>query len=214
MTEAYPLTWPDGWPRTPFEKRQDGRSKFVRHDRSNRGGSAYDWTFAAARDALMDELARHDARDLVLSTNRQLRRDGLPMSGGRGPDDDGIAIYFTRAGKPLAMACDRFHRAEHNMRSLALALEAMRALERHGGGVMMERAYAGFAALPPPGKSRTWREVLKMESFDAAQTDASMIEARYRALAKKAHPDAPGGSHDQMAELNRAKEEALREVTR
>ena len=25
MTEAYPLSWPDGWPRTPEHQRIDGR---------------------------------------------------------------------------------------------------------------------------------------------------------------------------------------------
>ena len=52
-----------------------------------------------------------------------------------------------------------------NIRSLALAVKAMRAIERYGGGHMMERSFAGFAQLPPPeGEStiprRPWREVL------------------------------------------------------
>ena len=48
------------------------------------------------------------------------------------------------------MACDRFDNAAANMRSLGLAIEAMRQLERHGVGTMMERAFTGFVALPAP----------------------------------------------------------------
>ncbi|TGR16226.1 J domain-containing protein, partial [Mesorhizobium sp. M8A.F.Ca.ET.202.01.1.1] len=35
---------------------------------------------------------------------------------------------------------------------------------------------------------------------------------RYRRLAAQRHPDLPGGSHDAMAELNQAKEQALKEI--
>ncbi|MGP9819240.1 J domain-containing protein [Salinarimonas sp. NSM] len=207
MTEAYPLSWPEGWPRTPIGRRMDGRAKFVRHDRKAQAGkTAYDWTFGESRDALMGELSKHGARGIVISTNRQLRRDGLPLASGRIPEDDGVAIYFTRAGRPLAMACDRFLRAEHNMRSLTLALEAMRALERHGGGVMMERAYAGFAALPSPGAARPWHVVLGVSPV--ASVDE--IRAAHRRLIKEHHSD-HGGSDDRAAEINAARDAGVRE---
>lgn len=37
------------------------------------------------------------------------------------------------------------------------------------------------------------------------------IEAAYRRLARERHPDRPGGSHDLMADLNRAREQGLKE---
>jgi hypothetical protein len=37
-----------------------------------------------------------------------------------------------------------------NMRSLALAIEGMRQVERHGGGFMLERAFTCFLAIAPP----------------------------------------------------------------
>ena len=52
------------------------------------------------------------------------------------------------------MACDCFGSAAANMRLPGLAIEAMRRLER-GGGAMMERAFSGFAALPPPPIGRS-----------------------------------------------------------
>lgn len=197
MTEAYPLTWPEGWPRTPRADRKDGRNSFKRP--GSRGWNE-PWTFAAARDALLEEAWRHGPTSVTLSSNFQPGRAG-PVEGKRRPDDEGVAIYFQRKGKPYVMACDRYHDAEGNMRSLALALEALRQLERHGGGTMMERAFAGFAALPAP---KRWWEVLGCPS-NASRAE---IEAAHRAKARTAHPDA-GGSDAAMAELNTARDAAL-----
>ncbi|TIN80746.1 J domain-containing protein [Mesorhizobium sp.] len=206
---AHPLSWPDGWPRTPAGKRQDSKNRFKRTGRWNSSQSPY-WTFAEARDALAEELDRMGARNVVLSSNYETRLDGLPRSGGRIPDDRGVAVYFTLKGVQKVMACDMHVRAEENMRSIALALDAMRALERHGGGVMMERAFEGFTALPAPGARRSWREVFKVDG--TLPTTVTGVESRYRALAKDRHPDSPGGSHDAMAELNAARDEALKAV--
>lgn len=143
---AYPLQWPAGWPRTPSHQMQDSKYRFRRVGRYSKSQSPF-WTFAEARDALNDELDRLGARNLVLSSNYELRLDGQPSAKAGNPIDRGIAIYFTLKGKPMVMACDMHVRAEENMRSLTLAIEAMRQLERHGGGIMMERAFEGFQAV-------------------------------------------------------------------
>ena len=57
------------------------------------------------------------------------------------------------------MARDAYKTVAGNMRSLTLAIEAMRQLERHGGSTMMERAFQGFAAIAPPDWKKPWREV-------------------------------------------------------
>lgn len=207
--QAYPLQWPEGWPRTRDCDKQDSKYRF----KKNRGygnGSSF-WTFAEARDALVTELERLGARNAVLSSNYELRLDGLPRGGARTPFDTGIAIYFVLKGKQMVMACDMHLRAEENMRSLALAIEAMRQLERHGGGTMMERAFTGFMALPSPGQkpARTWREVLNLDGV--SHPTAEQIREHYRLSARSAHPDA-GGSVEAMAELNAARDAALREI--
>lgn len=38
------------------------------------------------------------------------------------------------------------------------------------------------------------------------------IRRRYRELASQYHTDKPGGDHDKMAELNNARDEALKEI--
>jgi DnaJ-class molecular chaperone len=74
-------------------------------------------------------------------------------------------------------------------------------LERHGGGAMMDRAFAGFGALPSPKSCWEILGVSKSASLDD-------ISRTYRSRAKEAHPD-NGGSNSVMAELNKARDEAL-----
>lgn len=205
MADAYPLAWPEGWPRTRLADQVDGQHHFKRPDRTKGYGSK-PWTFAAARLALIEEIFRLSGLQLaVVSSNWPLDRKGHARADARRPADQGIAIYFTRGGKQFAMACDRYVRAEENMRSLTLALEAMRQLERHGGGVMMEKAFAGFVALPAPPSC--W-EILGLEA--AAATTAE-VQSAFRRKARVAHPDA-GGSTTAMATLNAARDEAMRRL--
>lgn len=191
-TSRFPLAWPDGWPRTPAAARSHGnqfRTMATHYSTMGTGSwrSGKEITVEVARKKLIDELVRLGARSIVLSSNIPLRSDGMPRSDAARyrMDDPGVAIYFLHRGKQMAMACDRFDQ-----------------LERHGGGVMMERAFAGFAALPPP---RTCWEILGV----SPGADRAAIDAAFRRLAHERHPDR-GGSDDDMAELNRARSEALR----
>lgn len=198
MTTSYPLAWPEGWPRTPAHARQDSKYRFTR-------GSGIDrrlWTFAAARDGLSDELGRIKARNVVLSTNFELRLDGQPSARAGNPHDQGIAVYFVLKGRPMVMACDMHLRAEENMRSLTLALEAMRQLERHGGGIMTEKAFSGFIALPAPPKPH---EILGISAIATAEE----IQRAHRIMIRTAHPD-QGGSPDAAAKVNAARDDMLK----
>jgi len=221
---AYPLCWPDGWPRTPEHKRNDG-TRF-------KGGPTYEGygdskrylgrknvTFAKAAAQLFEEMGRLKATNLTISTNARTRQDGgiYADDAAKRYDDPGVAIYFTHKGKPMVMAQDAYDGLAANLRSLGLAIEAMRQLERHGGGTMMERAFAGFSALPAPDgykPSRPWWEVLRYPADPAERELLSIAEvkARFNTLAKKLHPDVEGGSHAAMVELNHALSKAEEEL--
>lgn len=136
-TQAYPLSWPPGWPR------QGGRESDSRFK-----GPTYQWD--RVYRGLKEELRRIGATNIVISTNQPLRNDGFPYAQQRNISDVGVAVYFTRNGKSLVMAQDKFWSIIGNMRSLTMAIEGLRQMERHGGAVMLERAFDGFAALPPP----------------------------------------------------------------
>lgn len=210
MTQAYPLAWPDGWKRTPPRAVEEGKYRFRRSFKSGERRADPFWSFPEARDSLIEELRKLGATEgrIVISSNFRTGRDGFPLAPKSRPDDQGVAVYFQLDNKSMVMAQDRYIRAEENMRSLALAIEALRQLERHGGGAMMERAFTGFTALPPPTTKREWWQVLGVPR-DAGR-DA--ILAAHRKLIGDNHPDT-GGSHDAMAEINAARDAGLRERT-
>lgn len=201
---SYPLAWPEGWKRTP--------------DHQRRTYGPFKTTFDRARQQLVAEVQRLGGRDLVISSWLAIRNDGMPYAdqARRRIDDPGVAIYFTKANRQMVMARDAFSSVHDNLRSIGLAIEHLRGLERHGGSTMMDRAFEGFAALPPPAdmvKERPWREVLGMgEMTGPNDLMLTLAEGIYRKKAKNSHPDTAGGDHDAMAELTRAIEEARREL--
>ncbi|WP_186211121.1 J domain-containing protein [Burkholderia gladioli] len=209
MIAAYPLQWPDGWPRTPKHARENGKFSTKR-----RSSFAESLTVADGVARVLDELSRFGVGrdDVVISTNIRTRLDGLPRSDQRAPDDPGVAVYWeTRAGGRRVMAIDRYQRVADNLAAVAATLDAMRAIERHGGARVLERAFTGFAALAAPRSTRHWREVIGVPP-DVA--DIASVRAAFRRRAMELHPDRPGGSHDKMAELNMALQSAEKELTR
>jgi hypothetical protein len=124
-------------------------------------------------------------------------------------DDPGVAVYFRLKSEPRVMARDRHPMPAENLHAIGHVIEALRSIDRHGGGYMMARAFSAFTALPAPDRAKPWRDVL---GFAPQQNPGkTAIDAAFRERARKAHPDS-GGSDARMAELNRAREEAYREV--
>lgn len=189
--EAYPLAWPQGFPRTRFPE----RSRFKRP------------TFGRARDDLFQEIRRLGGDKIVLSTNIPLKKDGMPYATFASLKDNGVAVYFQRDRKPFVLACDRWQNIEDNIRAVTVTIEAMRGLERWGVSQMLERAFQGFMALPAPEAQKQWWEVLECKR----DTDLEMVESIYRLRARSSHPDV-GGTEARMAELNRAVNEARKEL--
>lgn len=196
MTEAYPLQWPDGWARTP--------------DHARKPYSQFKTTFDKARRDLNAELARLGARDVVISSWLALRNDGQPYAdqARRRIPDPGVAVYFTYKKRQMVMARDAYTNVHDNLRSIGLGIAHLRGLERHGGGTMMERAFEGFAALPPPDAFDPWA-VLGLKP--SANRDD--ISEKFRILSRSHHPDAPGGSTEKFQRLERARREALARVS-
>lgn len=192
---AFPLSWPIDWPRAK------------RHE-----SSPYEIVeFGRNRDLVLASLLKMaPQRDIVISTNMPLRGDGLPYATGPNPQDPGVAVYWMRHGRPQVIACDRWYRVGENARAIWYALEAMRQLERCGASQVIERAYAGFAALPAANRQKSWREVLGFPSGFVGEPD---VHARYHELTKIHHPDR-GGDSARMAEINVAYKEALADPER
>lgn len=205
--QRYPLTWPEGWKRETNRARAAfGRSTVkpgnTWHSKSRL--SVYD---GATR--IRTELERMGVsdEDVIISTNVRTRLDGLPRSDDPEPRDPGAAIYWQKGKEPMrCMAIDRYDRVADNLAAVAATLEAMRAIERHGGAEILNRTFAGFAALQ---EGRSWRKV--MDFGEGQKPDLRSVEERYKSLARALHPDA-AGSHDAMSELNWARGAARQEL--
>jgi hypothetical protein len=197
---AHPLQWPTGWKRTHGAAKRSASFTRYRKQLSIADGVA----------RVQQELERLGVsrEDTVISTNVETRLDGLPRSDRAEPADAGAAVYWRNGSSTKVMAIDQYNRVADNLAAIAATLEAMRAIERHGGAAILERAFAGFAALPAP-KGSHWAEMLDIP----ATSTREQVKSAYRALASRYHPDKPGGSHERMAELNAAQDAALRECT-
>lgn len=191
--DAFPLTWPDGWERTTSPT--DSRYQMIVVDR--------------ARQDVLRSLRQMNVvrKDIVISTNLPLRKDGEPYGDARCQGSTGVAVYWMRNGRPQVIACDRWKKVGENMRAIWHALEALRSLERCGASQVIERAFMGFAALPAAHRMKPWREVLGLneKATRSAVTDA------YRELARIHHPDR-GGDQTRMSEINTAVSQAMDEL--
>ena len=176
MTQAYPLHWPVGFPRTKTPK-----------------GMPFRQTIDTSVNNLTQTLrlfARDTARDitgLIMSSNVTL----MNME----PKDPGIAVYFRWDGIDCCIAIDRYATPAQNVQAAVHVVEAERTKMRHGGLNIVRAAFRGYAALPPPkgpdGQlAAPWRQVL----FGGPEVSVSLndAEARYRELVKTEHPDRGG----------------------
>lgn len=192
---AYPLSWPAGWERTK------GRRTYGHFKRSLDG----------ARRFLSLEIGRMGGRDVIISTDLPLRRDGMPYATGVAKSGDpGVAVYFKHKGKDMVFACDKYQHIQDNMTGIAKTIEALRGIERWGASDMMERAFAGFKRLPAGGQSaQGWREVLGIQKD--AIINYNEAQQAYRVKVKETHPDY-GGDASAFQAVNEAWEAARKEL--
>lgn len=190
MIAAYPLTWPDFIPRSA--RRERGQFKT---------------SLTSALDNVQTSLRRFGAdsgkplKDIILSSNCTL--------GVSKPADPGVAAWFTWDGDQVCIPVDRYDSAEANLQAIHHILEARRVELRHGTLALVKASFRGFRALPAPAGSQHWRDVL---GVGPDVRDLARAKTMYRALAARAHPDRPGGSHETMAALNAALAQAEAEL--
>lgn len=187
---AYPLAWPHSFPRS-----------------KDRETGSFKTTLAGALNNVQDSLRKFAAdsgktlNGLVISSNVTL--------GVQRPEDPGVSVWFTWDGLEVCIPVDRYASVEGNLQAIHHIIEARRVELRHGTLALVRASFTGFKALPAPTGYRTWRMVLGYN--DTAIITADMVKERYRKLAGDNHPD-KGGDASKMAEINAARDEALKEV--
>lgn len=187
---AFPLTWPSQFPRKQYPER------------------------GAFKTALPAALKNVQASLRLFASDSGKKIDGLVISsnvtlGVQKPADAGVAVWFTWDGLQVCIPVDRYLSVESNLQAIHHILEARRVELRHGTLALVRATFQGFVALPAPSGKRHWREVLGFPADNVIH--AELVKERYRARASSTHPD-KGGSTAAMAELNQARDEALREV--
>ena len=206
-SEAYPLSWPITWPRTNPSQittsrfRTSGRMA----ERSWHPGKQH--SMAKVREHALKQLKLLGSSRVVISTNVELRLDGLPYANRRRPQDCGVALYFLLARKDTVLACDSWNRVECNLWAIAKHIEAMRGQERWGVG-NIKQAFRGYMRLEASGH-RAWRTVLDfLRGYKPSESD---LKTRFRYLAKILHSDR-GGDDTRMSDLNVAYADAKLEL--
>jgi hypothetical protein len=191
----YPLYWPLQYARSTLRRK-----------------ALFKVDYASARTSVLRELEILHARNVLISSNVPIRRDGLPVISEIEPADPGVAVYFTRLvggqEKPFSLACDQFTKVRWNLRAVQATLEALRTIERNGATTMMEQAFSGFAQLPA-STDPSWREVL---GISLGPCSPEKLKKRYIELAQEHHTGAGGGDHDRMVAINGAYERAKLEL--
>ncbi len=206
--QAFPLQWPAGWRRTEPDQRE--RAKFGNQAKGYVDGQWHGktrLTIAQAIDRVLDELHRMGMSrdDIVISSDLRVRMDGMPVGKQSAPEDTGVAVYWRVGHGTRCMAIDRYDLVQDNLAAIAATLDAMRAIERHGGATILDRAFAGFVALPAP---TAWWQVLELKDHHA--TRAQITDA-HRRLAMQHHPDR-GGDAERMADINAARDQGLEAI--
>jgi hypothetical protein len=165
---------------------------------------------------LESELRHLDARDVTLALTVEpfhLRQDGQMRSDAR-VRDSGVILSFTSHGDRLSFPCDTFLYWQHNVRAIALALDALRMVDRYG--VQKGRQYVGFKALPGAGGSTQTLSVgeaaqIIAQYADGLYTTAAILSSSGKATeairraTRNTHPDMPGGSGEDFTMVSAAK---------
>lgn len=125
------------------------------------------------------------------------RQDGSPRKGAR-TRSGRIRVRFSSRHGELVYPAAQFPDWQDNVRAVALALEALRKVDRYGlgGG----RQYVGFGELPagrPMSAAMPVETALAVLGLDD-QTDWTVddVEAAFRRAAKAVHPDVGGTDAD------------------
>ena len=166
--------------------------------------------WANTLDLLFRELERLGAKNVVIEIGlrpEDIRRDGWPRAGARVPEHPGVVLSFESRHGPLRYLTDTHADWQHNVRAIALGLEALRAIDRYGVTTSGEQ-YAGWKALGTGGSdAATPTKRQEAERFLCGvvgeHVGALSFKALYRQALIKAHPD-HGGSLEKLEQVRQA----------
>lgn len=200
---ASPLCWPEGWKRAASHK----SSRF--NKKRSSGWGSDNITIGQAVEFTLDELRKMGIPDVnvIISTDLKLRLDGLPYSNQKQPTDKGTAVWWKDGKEQRVIALDQYDRIADNIYAIGKTIEAMRGIERWGGGEILNRTFTGFTALPDLGEE-SWQSILEMGDLVISKEN---INSQFKKLAMKHHPDR-GGDPEIFKKLGNARDQGIDDI--
>lgn len=138
---------------------------------------------------------------------QDIRVDGGIKSNARPSEHPGVIITFDSKHGPLSYHSDQYTDFQSNVRAIALALEALRAVDRYGVNKAGTQ-YSGYKRLPPAGEFTNGRKAMTEDEaaafvalhsgFDWAKgavganavlTSANDFTALYKTAMRRLHPE-------------------------
>ena len=199
-----------------------------KEETEDRRKSPFNATWSNTLELLAFELDKLSARTVTLRTMHSaydVRLDGKLRADSTNPKHPGVILTFekfegwdedTQQSRYVEMKfpCDTFTYWKDNVRAIALALEALRKVDRYG--VRSGSQYAGFKALPPGDFAAVMTPELAadfiakaagMGNVPAIATsiiqNVAFGESVYKTAAKTLHPD-KGGDAEEFKKLESA----------
>ena len=175
-------------------------------------------TWAQTLQLLESELEKLGASEVVIEVamrESDIRIDGWPK-GNAVATHPGVIVSFDSRHGPLRYLTDTFSHWQANVRAIALALEALRKVDRYGISRRGEQ-YRGWKALPAgvaEGEAMTVEAAARFVAQHSddppgrlvdVEADPSFALVLYKEAAKRLHPDA-GGDAEQFRLLQVARQ--------
>lgn len=167
--------------------------------------SRFDSSYSQTLELLETELRHLSAKSIVFQVDvdeSQLTIKGRLRAQARCNSSAFILSFQSKHG-PLSYPCDKFSDWQDNLRAIALALQALRLVDRYGVTRNAEQ-YTGWKALPPPVATAE-SELAWLRSFVGNGSSAYAISDLIRIAEKKSHPDL-GGNSDDFKRVQEARE--------
>jgi hypothetical protein len=153
-------------------------------------------------------------------TEGDVRLDGMLRANAKMGPSPGVAVSFESQFGPLRYATDAYEQKypaalpgwQANVRAIALALQALRAVDRYGVSKRGQQ-YTGWRAIeasapmfPGPAAAETWMRTYAAELFgpEGATRWNGSLATLYWAMAKRMHPDT-GGPRAEWDRLDEAR---------
>jgi hypothetical protein len=182
----------------------------------NRRRSQFNTLYSKTLQLLERELEFLRAKQVVIQADceaSEIRRDGQLRADARlrGP---GVILTFESSKGPLSFPCDTYPDWQDNIRAIALALEALRAVDRYGVTRRAEQ-YKGWSRLPAPETNEfpsvhdAAAFILQASAIAGAVSNIlqfmDSMARHYRYAAARLHPDRNNGSSAEFVKLQAAK---------